>query len=64
MSSHLDVDLPPLPQNKPPPITTVIEDYSTALLKNNLIKVFLVSFLKRRPQYEQLKREGIIKGYL
>ena len=55
---HEVVILPPLPK-RPPPDDVI----NTLMVRNNLIKSFLTTFLKRRPPYEQLKSEGIIKGY-
>ena len=54
---HEVVILPPLPK-KPPPDDVI----NTLMVRNNLIKSFLTTFLKRRPPYELLKSEGIIKG--
>lgn len=52
------MQIPPLPK-KPPPQT---DDRNTMFLKNYFIKGLLSSFLKQRPSYLELKKEGIIKG--
>ncbi len=60
-NSKDESELPPLPKLPPPQI---INENTINIYKTNVIKEFLSAFLRGRSTYADLKKAGIIKGYM